>query len=123
MRQVLVVDGANVVGANPDGWWKDRAAAAARLHGRLVVADLSHEEVVLVLEGKAKGGIPAGRDGHLRTVHAPRDGDATIAAQAEKAIAAGHLAVVVTADRLLARRVELLGARVMSPTWLLAQLD
>lgn len=123
MRQVLVVDGANVVGATPDGWWKDRAGAAARLHGRLAVADTSYDEVVLVLEGKARGGMPAGRDAHLRTVHAPRDGDATIAAQAEKALAAGHQVVVVTADRLLGRRVELLGARVMSPTWLLALLD
>lgn len=122
MRQVLVVDGANVVGATPDGWWKDRAGAAARLHGRLATADTAYDEIVLVLEGQAKGGIPAGRDGHLRTVHAPRDGDATIAAQAEKALTAGHQAVVVTADRLLARRVELLGARVMSPSWLLSQL-
>ena len=35
---VLVVDGANVVGARPDGWWRDRAGAAARLHGRLATA-------------------------------------------------------------------------------------
>ena len=30
-RSVLVVDGANVVGSVPDGWWKDRAGAARRL--------------------------------------------------------------------------------------------
>lgn len=35
--RVLVVDAANVVGARPDGWWKDRAGAAARLVGRLAL--------------------------------------------------------------------------------------
>ena len=70
MVRVLVVDGANVVGSRPDGWWKDRAGAAQRLHERLLVADLSFDDVVLVLEGAAKGGVRAGRDGHLRTAHA-----------------------------------------------------
>ena len=58
MSSVLVVDGANVVGSRPDGWWRDRAKAAARLHGRLAVADTSYDEIVLVLEGQAKGGVP-----------------------------------------------------------------
>ncbi len=31
----LVVDGMNVIGSRPDGWWRDRAAAARRLVGRL----------------------------------------------------------------------------------------
>ena len=74
MSTVLVVDGANVVGSRPDGWWRDRAGAAARLHGRLAVADTSYDEIVLVLEGQAKAGVPRGRDGHLLTVHAPKDG-------------------------------------------------
>ena len=78
----LVVDGANVVGSRPDGWWKDRAGAARRLHESLLVADTSYDVVVLVLEGAAKGGVRAGRDGHLCTVHAPRSGDDTIVAEA-----------------------------------------
>ena len=45
MKQVLVVDGANVVGSRPDGWWKDRAGAARRLHEELMVADTSYDEV------------------------------------------------------------------------------
>jgi 8-oxo-dGTP diphosphatase len=31
----IIVDGANVVGSRPDGWWRDRAAAAARLRDAL----------------------------------------------------------------------------------------
>ena len=118
-----MVDGANVVGARPDGWWRDRAKAAARLHGRLAVADLSYDEVVLVLEGQARAGVPAGRDGELRTVHAARDGDAAIIAATAAAVGAGGTVVVVTADRTLAQRAEATGARVMSPIWLLSVLE
>jgi len=116
---VLVVDAANVVGARPDGWWKDRAGAARRLHDALLVADVPGEEVVLVLEGGAKGGVPAGRDAHVRVVHAARDGDATILAEAGRASERGAQVTVVTADRALAANVGGVGATVLGPTWLL----
>jgi predicted RNA-binding protein with PIN domain len=119
---VLVVDGANVVGSRPDGWWKDRAGAARRLHESLLVADLPYDDVVLVLEGAAKGGVRAGRDGHVRTVHAAKDGDATIVEQARSAAGQGRRVVVVTADRMLQARVGGVGAQALSPGWLLDQL-
>jgi 8-oxo-dGTP diphosphatase len=31
----IIVDGANVVGSRPDGWWRDRAGAALRLRDQL----------------------------------------------------------------------------------------
>jgi hypothetical protein len=117
----LVVDGANVVGSRPDGWGKDRAGAARRLHEQLLVADLPYDDVVLVLEGQAKGGVKAGRDGHVRTVHAAGDGDAAIVEQARAAAATGRTAVV-TADRMLQARVGGVGAQALSPGWLLDQL-
>lgn len=123
MATVLIVDGANVVGSRPDGWWKDRPGAARRLHERLLVADTSYDEIVLVLEGAAKGGVRAGRDGHVRTVHAPRDGDATIVEQARSRAEAGDRVFVVTADRFLQARVQGAGATVHSPGWLLDLLD
>ena len=116
----LIVDGANVVGSVPDGWWKDRAGAARRLHERLLVADLPYDDVVLVLEGQAKAGARAGRDGHVTTVHAKRDGDAEIREQARRAMEAGGRVVVVTADRALAANVS--PAQVVSPSWLLNRL-
>jgi len=119
---VLVVDAANVVGSRTDGWWKDRPGAARRLHESLLVADLPHDEVVMVLEGAAKGGARAGRDGHVRVVHAPRDGDSEIERQVSTAIAQGHRVTVITADRFLQARVQGLGAMAMSPSWLLSQL-
>ncbi|MBM7519563.1 NYN domain-containing protein [Nocardioides nitrophenolicus] len=126
MTSVLIVDGANVVGARPDGWWKDRAGAAARLHEQLLVADIEYDVVVLVLEGQAKGGVRAGKDAHVRTVHAAKDGDTTILAEARKATERvadkGGRVVVVTADRALDARVHGVGATTLSPTWLLARL-
>jgi len=32
----IVVDVANVMGSRPDGWWRDRAGAAVRLHDQIV---------------------------------------------------------------------------------------
>ncbi|NEY36686.1 NTP pyrophosphohydrolase, partial [Streptomyces sp. PRKS01-65] len=32
---LVIVDAANVVGSVPDGWWRDRPAAARRLRDRL----------------------------------------------------------------------------------------
>ncbi|MCF6377154.1 hypothetical protein L2K70_06035 [Nocardioides KLBMP 9356] len=120
MPSVLVVDGANVVGSVPDGWWKDRAGAARRLHERLLVADTSYDEIVLVLEGQAKSGVRAGRDAHVTTVHASRDGDAAIRVEARRAVASGAVVTVVTADRMLAANVS--PAQVLSPSWLLDRI-
>ncbi|MDT3443063.1 MULTISPECIES: hypothetical protein [unclassified Pseudofrankia] len=68
-----VIDAANVVGARPDGWWRDRPGAAARLHARVLrllaaadwPADLAGQDeaparVVLVLEGAARAGVEPG---------------------------------------------------------------
>ena len=119
---VLVVDGANVVGSRPDGWWKDRAGAARRLHEQLMLAEHGYDEVVLVLEGAAKGGVRAGRDGHVRTVHARGHGDDEIVAQARIPAERGDRVAVVTADRALQARVSHLGATALSPGWLLDRL-
>ncbi|MDT0203252.1 NYN domain-containing protein [Nocardioides sp. AE5] len=119
---VLVVDAANVVGSRPDGWWKDRARAARRLHEQLMVADTAYDEIVMVLEGAAKGGVKAGRDAHVRTVHAKGAGDDTIVAEARAALGKGHRVTVITADQLLRALVGGAGATAMSPSWLLDQL-
>ncbi len=117
-----MVDGANVVGATPNGWWRDRAKAATQLHERLLLADTAYDEIVLVLEGQAKAGLRPGRDAHVRTVHAPRDGDSAIAKATDQAVELGHRVTVVTADRALRARAEFAGAQVMSPSWLIDQL-
>lgn len=118
----LIVDGANVVGSRPDGWWRDRAGAAARLHARLAAAGLPYAQVVLVLEGQARPGVPAGGADGVRTVHAPDDGDQTIVELAAAAVAGGSAVTVVTADRGLTERVTAAGAYVLRPGRLLEAL-
>ena len=118
---VLVVDAANVVGSRPDGWWRDRAGAAARLVDavRRAVADGRLDApVVVVLEGVARDGVPEDDEDGVRVVHAPGEGDETIAAAA----AAGAV-TVVSADRALAGRVRAAGGDVVGPRWLLDRLS
>lgn len=117
--RVLVVDGANVVGSRPDGWWRDRAGAAARLHRSLTDAAPGYDELVLVLEGAARAGVPAGVDGRIRTVHATASGDDAVVETAAASLGEGAEVVVVTADRGLRARVTELGASCEGPSWLL----
>ena len=120
MTSVLVVDGANVVGSRPDGWWRDRPGAALRLHSALTRTDTGYDQVILVLEGKARAGVTAGPVGTVRTVHATNDGDSTIIELARSGLAP---VAVVTADRALAATVTEAGATVLKPSWLLERLE
>lgn len=119
--RVLIVDGANVVGSRPTGWWRDRAGAAERLHRALAAADLGYDPVVLVLEGQARRGQPAGEEGAVHTVHAAGSGDDAIVDQVRARSAQGDDVVVVTADRQLRERVAAAGGSSVGPSWLLAR--
>jgi hypothetical protein len=138
---VVVVDVANVMGARPDGWWRDRAGAALRL-GRQVGAlarrgDEATREVgewVLVLEGKAREAAPAlaaevgdagdaGAPPLVRVVSAPGSGDDAIVGVVAEVVARGDTCLVVTADRELRRRCQELTASVVGPGWLLGLLQ
>jgi predicted RNA-binding protein with PIN domain len=44
-----VVDGNNVVGSRPDGWWNDRPAAQARLTQRVAEWCRTHDDRVTVV--------------------------------------------------------------------------
>lgn len=120
--QVLIVDGANVVGSRPDGWWRDRAGAADRLHAELTDAELDHDAVILILEGAARRGHEAGQEGRILTVHASGSGDDTIVEHAGAQVARNQEVTVVTADRALRDRVEAAGARCVGPSWLFERL-
>ncbi|MGY1722819.1 hypothetical protein [Blastococcus sp. SYSU DS0533] len=127
---VVLVDVANVVGARPDGWWKDRAGAAGRLLERLTGLtggtvtgpdgrELSCTAVVAVVEGRARDvPAPAG----VAVVRAPGSGDDALAGTAVGLADAGEDVLVVTADRGLRARLPD-GVAATGPGWLLAELD
>lgn len=129
VHPVVVVDAANVVGSVPDGWWKDRAGATARLLERLrelvvqgmdagrlgLAGDVWFPELRVVVEGQARAveEVPG-----LTVVRADAAGDDTVVAEAAALAAAGRRVVVVTSDRELRGRVGALGAVVHGPSWL-----
>ncbi|GAA3653367.1 NTP pyrophosphohydrolase [Streptomyces fenghuangensis] len=122
LRPLLVVDAANVVGSVPDGWWRDRRGAAERLRDRLAARAAGGggegtgdgedgEEIVLVVEGAARGvaSVPG-----VRVVEAPGSGDDRIV-ELVAAEGRGRPCTVVTADRGLRERVAALGAGTAGP--------
>jgi 8-oxo-dGTP diphosphatase len=129
----IVVDVANVMGSRPDGWWRDRAGAAVRLHAEIAALAASGRPVlpdetdppgfVLVLEGAARAA--AARIGaedpqaRVRVVQADGSGDDAIAALARELPGRRF---VVTADRELRRRSVAAGAAVLGPGWLIGLL-
>ena len=133
VRPVVIVDGANVVGSVPDGWWRDRAGAAERLLERLerlaeqgvpagqlgLTESAWYPEFVVVVEGRARTAAPTGTSGHVRAVAAVGAGDDEIVAQAEGQAASGAQVTVVTSDRALSERCRSVGATVRGAGWLL----
>lgn len=142
-RLVLVVDGANVVGSRPDGWWRDRAGAAARLGaglaalatgaglptslleaGESALAATWWPQVVLVLEGAAR---PAATriDPAVRVVAAAGSGDDAVVAEVSRRRAErpADVVVVATADRGLRRRLAAYDVVLLGPGALRELLD
>jgi uncharacterized protein YaiI (UPF0178 family) len=110
-----LVDASNVVGARPDGWWRDRPAAVRRLHDALRrFADERGEAVVLVLDAPVSG-LPADPAGRLAVVAAPHArtdaADDELVAQLAREPDVARV-VVVTSDARLATRARRLGAQV-----------
>ena len=117
---MLVIDAANVIGSRPTGWWRDRPGAARRLTEQVratVAAGRLAPPVTIVLEGQSRRGADEAVVDGVAVVHAPGEGDDTIAA-----IAREREVVVVTADRGLAERVRAANGKVVGPNWLLDQL-
>jgi rRNA-processing protein FCF1 len=110
VKDLMIVDAANVMGSTPDGWWRDRRAAAERLRDKLSSLASGDTEIVMVVEGKAKDIKPISR---VRVYSAPGSGDDAIVELVRAA--EGRKVTVVTADRALRERVKALGVDVQGP--------
>jgi predicted RNA-binding protein with PIN domain len=113
-----LVDGMNVIGSRPTGWWRDRPGAMRGLVERLdALATQTGDEVAVVFDG---GPFELSGD-RVDVAFASRRGrnaaDDDIAARAEPGI------TVVTSDRALADRARAAGAEIMGAGEFLRRLD
>jgi predicted RNA-binding protein with PIN domain len=109
-----LVDASNVIGSRPDGWWRDREGAAARLIDALREFAGPDDDVVVVLDAGPSSW--AGREGSVEVAIAPRSGrnaaDDEIVRLLEVDDDAGSVSVV-TSDGELAERARAHGASVV----------
>ena len=110
-----IVDGMNVIGSRPDGWWNDRERAMLTLVDRLDRwASAQADAVAVVFERPPKTPITS------TTVEiayppkaAPNSGDDEIVRLVDAAARPEEIRVV-TSDRALIERVRTLGASVFA---------
>ena len=103
----VVVDGMNVIGSRPDGWWRDRRGAMRRLAKQLAAhSDRTGDDVMVVFDGAPFELEPEGIEVRFATRSGPDAADDDIAALAEPGI------TVVTSDSNLAGRVRAAGGEV-----------
>jgi predicted RNA-binding protein with PIN domain len=123
----FVVDGMNVIGAQADGWWRDRDAAVLRLVSRLQqAAERSGAEVSVVLDGRPLADLPEGDHGGVAVHYSRRPGRDAADDRIVEIVAGdadpGALCVV-TSDRDLVDRVRAIGARTEGARTFLRRLE
>ena len=125
----LLVDGTNVMGSRPDGWWRDRPGAARRLVMQMVAmrraAPGAISECTVVFDGSPLRDLPDGAGSEVAVLWARRRGpDAADDRIIEwlNADPAPGAVTVVTSDRRLAERAQAVGATVVGARWLLDRM-
>jgi len=112
-----IVDGMNVIGSRPDGWWKNRGRAMTALVERLdrwASASGRAETVTVVFERPPSNPITSSV---IEIAHAPKaaanSADDEIVRLVQSDARPGEIRVV-TSDKALSERVRSLGASVFS---------
>lgn len=110
-----LVDGANLMGSRPDGWWNNPDKATRRLIEELdAYAGATGEDLTVVFDRRVPDVAP-GRHGAIEVAYASRHGANAADDEIVRMVAADedpHTLRVVTSDRRLAERVRELGAPV-----------
>jgi predicted RNA-binding protein with PIN domain len=115
-RRRVLVDGNNVVGSRPDGWWRDRPGATRRLVAQLQeFAARTGDDLTVVFDGRPLPDLAEGIHDGVHVAYARRSGrdagDDRIVEEIERDDDPSSL-TVVTSDRGLAERARALGAEV-----------
>jgi nicotinic acid mononucleotide adenylyltransferase/predicted RNA-binding protein with PIN domain len=115
-RRRIIVDGNNVIGSRPDGWWRDREGASRRLVEELQALALrTGDRIAVVLDGRPLAGLPEGVHERVLVAYARRAGRNAADDRIVEEVARDRdpsALIVVTSDRALAERVRTHGARV-----------
>jgi predicted RNA-binding protein with PIN domain len=108
-----IVDGMNVIGSRPDGWWKDRGRAMVTLVDKLDQwASGRGDEVTVVFEQPPPIAITSSV---VAVAHAPKAAANSADDEIVRLVQADtrpHAIRVVTSDKTLTDRVHSLGASV-----------
>jgi predicted RNA-binding protein with PIN domain len=111
MGKRWIVDGMNVIGSRPNGWWRDRTGAMRALAAQLDrFQDDTGEAVAVVFDGRPRE-IPARVDVRFASRAGRNAADDDIARMVAADAAPGELCVV-TSDGDLAARVRAAGGEV-----------
>src|SRR2546427_12363037 len=74
-KRRLIVDGNNVIGSRPDGWWRDRDGAAHRMLASLqTLARRTGDRISVVLDGRPLADVPEGVHDGVLVAYATRRG-------------------------------------------------
>jgi predicted RNA-binding protein with PIN domain len=121
-----LVDGMNVIGARPDGWWRDRDAAVRRLAEQLAAYSLeTGDAVTVVFDGRAVE-LPEEAEGEIAALFARRSGPDAADDDIARIVAAAEepgAYRVATSDDALAERVREHGAQVIGAGAFRRRLD
>jgi predicted RNA-binding protein with PIN domain len=119
-----LVDGMNVIGSRPDGWWRDRPGAMRRLAVQLAdLAAESGEEVSVVFDGRAPRDAPEAPAVWVEFAPGGRNAADDRIAERVAADSDPSSLRVVTSDRELSERVRDAGADVVASTPFRRRLD
>jgi predicted RNA-binding protein with PIN domain len=118
-----MIDGMNVVGSRPDGWWRDRQGAMRALAERLAAfAEDSGEPVAVVFDGRPFDLEADPVEVSFAPTRGPNAADDEIARRvAADADPAGL--TVVSSDRALVERVREHGAETVGASEFRRRLD
>jgi predicted RNA-binding protein with PIN domain len=118
-----LVDGMNVLGSRPDGWWRDRKTATKRLTALLeAFAGETREPLTVVFDGRPFDLSAPSVEVEFASGRGPNAADRDIAARVEADPDPGSI-TVVTSDRELADRVRSAGAQVLGSGQFRRRLD
>lgn len=120
----VIVDGMNVIGSRPDGWWRDRHGAMRRLVAQLgELSEANGDEIRVVLDGRPPADPPSAPGVEVEFAPGGRNSADDRIVEVVAADADPGSLRVVTSDRELRERVRAHGTQVVGAGTLRAELD